>query len=188
MSQSDIINSRQIQWFPGHMTKTLRLMEKEIRNVDCVLQILDARIPLSSLNPEIERILGELTGQNTAHLPEDMLHNRRLAPRIYIQKDEHFYWPGDENNDCPDDTQYCYGLRRQLGVLCDGTVIPCCLDSEGRLALGNIFHQSLDYILNTPRAQRIRRGFDCREPAEALCRRCHYASRFNIPLPQSNKK
>ena len=51
MSQSDIINSRQIQWFPGHMTKTLRLMEKEIRNVDCVLQILDARIPLSSLNP-----------------------------------------------------------------------------------------------------------------------------------------
>ena len=52
MSQSDIINSRQIQWFPGHMTKTLRLMEKEIRNVDCVLQILDARIPLSSLNPE----------------------------------------------------------------------------------------------------------------------------------------
>ena len=35
---------------------------------------------------------------------------------------------------------------------------------------------------------RIRRGFDCREPAEALCRRCHYASRFNIPLPQSNKK
>ena len=111
-----------------------------------------------------------------------------IRDSIYIQKDEHFYWPGDENNDCPDDTQYCYGLRRQLGVLCDGTVIPCCLDSEGRLALGNIFHQSLDYILNTPRAQRIRRGFDCREPAEALCRRCHYASRFNIPLPQSSKK
>lgn len=55
MSQ-DIISSRAIQWFPGHMAKTLRLMEKEIRGVDCVLQILDARIPLSSLNPEIERI------------------------------------------------------------------------------------------------------------------------------------
>lgn len=52
----DIINGRQIHWFPGHMAKTLRLMETEIRNVDCVLQILDARIPLSSLNPEIERI------------------------------------------------------------------------------------------------------------------------------------
>ena len=52
----DIINRRQIHWFPGHMAKTLRLMETEIRNVDCVLQVLDARIPLSSLNPEIERI------------------------------------------------------------------------------------------------------------------------------------
>ena len=45
-----------IQWFPGHMTKTLRLMEREIRNVDVVLQLLDARIPHSSLNPEIARI------------------------------------------------------------------------------------------------------------------------------------
>ena len=51
-----IINRRQIHWFPGHMAKTLRLMETETRHVDCVLQVLDARIPLSSLNPEIERI------------------------------------------------------------------------------------------------------------------------------------
>ena len=51
-----IINQRQIHWFPGHMAKTLRLMEQEICHIDCVLQILDARIPLSSLNPEIERI------------------------------------------------------------------------------------------------------------------------------------
>lgn len=53
---NDLINQRNIQWFPGHMMKTLRQMEKEIHNVDCVLQLLDARIPLSSLNPEIERI------------------------------------------------------------------------------------------------------------------------------------
>ena len=59
MSQNDIPNRRAIQWFPGHMTRTLRVMEKEIKNVDCVLQILDARIPLSSLNPEIERITAE---------------------------------------------------------------------------------------------------------------------------------
>ena len=45
-----------IQWFPGHMTKTLRMMEQEIQHVDACLVLLDARIPLSSLNPEIERI------------------------------------------------------------------------------------------------------------------------------------
>ena len=55
MSQG-FVNRQNIQWFPGHMAKTLRLMEADIRNVDAVLQLLDARIPLSSLNPEIERI------------------------------------------------------------------------------------------------------------------------------------
>ena len=55
MSQ-EFVNRQNIQWFPGHMAKTLRLMEADIRNVDAALQLLDARIPLSSLNPEIERI------------------------------------------------------------------------------------------------------------------------------------
>lgn len=49
-------NQYNIQWFPGHMAKTLRMMEQEIQNVDASLVLLDARIPLSSLNPEIERI------------------------------------------------------------------------------------------------------------------------------------
>lgn len=53
------LSARPIQWFPGHMTKTLRLMEKDIRNVDAVLQLLDARIPRSSLNPEIARITAD---------------------------------------------------------------------------------------------------------------------------------
>ena len=53
---SENINHKNIQWFPGHMTRTLRVMEQEIRHVDVVLVLLDARIPRSSLNPEIERI------------------------------------------------------------------------------------------------------------------------------------
>lgn len=55
---NDFVNRRNIQWFPGHMAKTLRIMESDIKNVDAVLQLLDARIPLSSLNPEIQRITG----------------------------------------------------------------------------------------------------------------------------------
>ena len=54
---SELANQYQIQWFPGHMAKTLRMMEEEVRNVDACLILLDARIPLSSLNPEIERIV-----------------------------------------------------------------------------------------------------------------------------------
>ena len=54
--ESRFANQLNIQWFPGHMTKTLRMMEQEIQHVDASLVLLDARIPLSSLNPEIERI------------------------------------------------------------------------------------------------------------------------------------
>ena len=49
-------NQYTIQWFPGHMARNLRVMEQEIQHVDASLILLDARIPLSSLNPEIERI------------------------------------------------------------------------------------------------------------------------------------
>ena len=48
-----------IQWFPGHMAKTRRMMQECLPQVDIVLELLDARIPISSRNPEIERIAGE---------------------------------------------------------------------------------------------------------------------------------
>lgn len=51
--------SNQIQWFPGHMAKTRRLINENLRNVDIVIEMLDARIPVSSRNPEIARILKE---------------------------------------------------------------------------------------------------------------------------------
>ena len=69
-------------------------------------------------------------------------------------------------------------LRDQLAVLCDGTVVPCCLDGEGELALGNLFRQELEDILRGERAAAIHAGFDARRPAEELCRRCGYAERF----------
>ena len=70
-------------------------------------------------------------------------------------------------------------LRDQLGVLVDGTVVPCCLDHEGDVALGNLFTQPLTEILTSPRACTLREGFSRRKPAEELCRRCGFAARFN---------
>ena len=51
--------SETIQWFPGHMAKTRRLISENIKNVDIVIEILDARIPYSSRNPEIARLIGD---------------------------------------------------------------------------------------------------------------------------------
>ena len=75
-------------------------------------------------------------------------------------------------------TQFCYGLRDQLGVLADGTAVPCCLDHEGDIALGNLFTQPLSEILQSERACALREGFSRRCPSEELCRRCGFAARF----------
>ncbi len=53
----------EFQWYPGHMTKALRAMQEDIRLIDLVIEILDARIPLSSRNPDIDRL-----SQNKARL------------------------------------------------------------------------------------------------------------------------
>ena len=76
------------------------------------------------------------------------------------------------------ETCFCYGLRDQIGILCDGTVVPCCLDHEGDVPLGNLFTQSLEEILESDRARTIREGFSRRQAVEALCRRCGYSRRF----------
>ena len=73
---------------------------------------------------------------------------------------------------------FCYGLRDQIGVLCDGTVVPCCLDHEGDLALGNLMETPLDVILESPRAKAMFDGFAAGRAAEELCRKCGYARRF----------
>ena len=101
----------------------------------------------------------------------------RIAPRVYLEYGEKFDWP-DLTAPEGTDKVFCYGLRDQLGILWDGTVVPCCLDHEGDLALGTLFRQDLADILSTPRAKAIYDGFSRKEAAESLCRRCGYARRF----------
>ena len=102
----------------------------------------------------------------------------RIGERIYLEHGEKFDWP-DLNADEQCATQFCYALRDQIGVLCDGTVVPCCLDHEGDLALGNLFEQQMDEILTTPRARAIYDGFSRRIATQELCRKCGYAQRFS---------
>lgn len=101
----------------------------------------------------------------------------RIADRVYLEYGEKFDWP-DLQAPEGDTKMFCYGLRDQLGVLWDGRVVPCCLDHEGDLALGNLFEQDMEEILQSPRAKAIYDGFSRKEAVEELCRRCGYARRF----------
>ena len=112
--------------------------------------------------------------------PEPWVEERRgprIGQRIYLEYGDKFDWPDLSAADGGEGV-FCHGLRDQLGILCDGTVVPCCLDHEGDIALGNLFHQSMEEILESPRAKAIYEGFSQRKAAEELCRKCGYARRF----------
>ena len=102
----------------------------------------------------------------------------RIGEKIFLEYGDKFDWP-DLSAEDGGDHVFCYGLRDQIGVLCDGTVVPCCLDHEGDLALGNLHHQTLEEILESPRTQSIIEGFRNKKAAEELCRKCGYARRFS---------
>jgi len=101
----------------------------------------------------------------------------RIRNRLHLEYGERFEWPDIGKEDGGAEV-YCYGLKDHFGILCDGSVIPCCLDREGEITLGNIFVDDLKEILSSKRAESMRHGFQCRKITEELCRKCGYARRF----------
>ncbi len=102
----------------------------------------------------------------------------RVREKLFVEWGHRFEWP-DMSAPVYSDNVFCYGTRDHFGILCDGTVVPCCLDSDGIIALGNIFEQDLTRILSSPRAMAMKKGFECRTATEELCRKCGYATRFS---------
>ncbi len=101
----------------------------------------------------------------------------RLRPKLHLEYGDRFAWPDMEAEE-GDPSVFCYGLRDHIGVLCDGRVIPCCLDREGEITLGNIYETPIREIIASERAEKILSGFDKRCAVEELCRKCGYARRF----------
>ena len=98
--------------------------------------------------------------------------------RLYLHFDTEFTWP---SLDLPilGTKGTCYGLSSHFGVLADGTVVPCCLDKEGKIPLGKVSEQSIIEILESEKAQGILKGFKNNKLTESLCQRCNYITRFS---------
>lgn len=129
-------------------------------------------------NLENKEIL-EFLSENYAmpHLIEDARNNTflKLEDNVFLNQDKQFVWP---QNGGKEYGKYgtCYGLRKQIAILVNGDVVPCCMDSEGELKLGNIFEQTLDEILTNQYAKNIVQGFQRREFVEPFCRTCGFAN------------
>ncbi len=123
---------------------------------------------------------GSLLQMVAQYVPGPWTENRngfKLADRLFLEYDRMFEWPQEDRAEEFGQDLFCYGLRGQIGVLCDGTVVPCCLDHEGSIRLGNLFEQPLDEILKSERAVRMFEGFSAHKAVEPLCRKCGYAQK-----------
>lgn len=109
---------------------------------------------------------------------EELMNKQRvtLQKNIFLHKEEIFVWPTLDSTNESHGT--CYGLRQQIAILVDGTVVPCCLDGDGIINLGNIYHSSLKEIVESKRAIEIRQGFENQRCTEELCRKCTFKHRF----------
>ena len=97
----------------------------------------------------------------------------KLDHNTYIDFDSEFIWP-DLNNNYYNEVGTCYALRDHLGILVDGTVVPCCLDSKGIINLGNIFEENIENIQNRERYKNMLQGFRNNKKCEELCKHCKF--------------
>ena len=86
---------------------------------------------------------------------------------------KNFIWP-DLNNNYYNELGKCYGLITHFGILVDGTIIPCCLDSEGIINLGNIFNDNINEVLNSNRCINMINNFKNNKKVEELCKHCKF--------------
>ena len=110
----------------------------------------------------------------------DTRSGKRICDKVFLEYGEKFEWPDVDGAELFSEEEkfFCHGLRDQIGILCDGTVVPCCLDSEGNIPLGNIFESSYDDIMGSEKVKNFYDSVSARRCPSALCATCEYARRF----------
>jgi radical SAM protein with 4Fe4S-binding SPASM domain len=140
---------------------------------------ISLRLMTGADNQQIVQKIGEAFGiAGLSENPANSLDGIKLSPNVYVNQSDRFAWPRAGAPDIPGQG-FCLGLRDQIAILADGTIVPCCLDAEGGINLGNIFKQGLEQIVQSERARKMFNGFSKQEVAEKLCRKCSYRLRFN---------
>jgi radical SAM protein with 4Fe4S-binding SPASM domain len=132
-------------------------------------------------NDSNKDILKEIAHFFEIDIKEDIdvgsIKSKRIWNRVYLHFDSRFEWPHPQMP-IQSTKGFCHALSSHIGIHADGTVVPCCLDKEARLDLGNCKNSRLSEILEGPRAQSMLIGFNQKKLAEDLCQRCTYIKRF----------
>ena len=127
-------------------------------------------------DPAVSHCLDRLH-QRYEFQPTKTPNSYRILPYVFVNFDHEFDWP-DSSSQISETSGTCLGGRDQIAVLSDGSVVPCCLDAEGEIVLGNLFEKDLTEILASGRYQKMTEGFARHKLIEPLCQRCTYRRRF----------
>ena len=103
--------------------------------------------------------------------------NNKIQDNIYLDREIPFIWP-DLNNNYYNEEGSCMGLRSHIGILVNGDIVPCCLDYNGTITLGNILNDKIDNILKGKRAKNMQENFLNNKKCEEFCRHCNFYDRI----------
>ncbi len=115
----------------------------------------------------------------TQNLKQQLTENEfvQLRKNVYINQDTEFTWP-DINKKPIIAKGKCQALKDQIAILVDGTVVPCCLDNDGDIPLGNIFEETIEEILSKTKTKLIRENFEKGVITCELCKTCGFLKRL----------
>ena len=103
----------------------------------------------------------------------------KLKENVFINQDIEFEWP-NINKEPIIEKGRCLALKEQVAILVDGTVVPCCLDNNGDIPLGNIFEETMEEILNKPKSVTIKKNFENGVITCDLCKTCGFLKNLKI--------
>lgn len=169
--------------FEQYINAVLDVCKEKLQNypkpfINLRLWNMDDAHSALAFNSEVFAKFSSFFGEpiNAAEIHKTQPKSLRLGSKILLHFDNYFEWPSLMSTHDSDAT--CYGLRSHIGILANGVVVPCCLDGEGVINLGNLHEQSLSDILHSQRAEAMREGFAQNKAVEELCRKCSYKDRF----------
>lgn len=124
-------------------------------------------------NKEIIKKLEEVFNTNI-----ELKNGFKISHNVFISIGTEFVWPTIDNTNY-NENGTCYALKDHLGILVSGDIIPCCLDANGIIKLGNILEDNLDDVINSKRYQMMLDGFKSNKKCEELCKKCNFLDRID---------
>ena len=170
--------------FEQYITPVLALCNAKLeRNEDLFINLrvwnLDEMMSERDFNETLFSTLSETFNVRLSldRIYEERPKSIRLASKILVHFDNYFEWPSLKNQNYGDGT--CQGLQSHIAILASGKVVPCCLDCDGIIELGDLNESTLEEVVTSKRANSMLNGFKEGKAVEELCQKCSYKDRFN---------